>query len=354
MSTKKTFHLHTCLLGILLLMLATETASAASIAFGGLTVSSGAAISQPYQANAGTRLNPDTLTLHVDSTASEIVFALTVSGSGFAGPYCELDWDDDAIGAPASEKRVAVVNGAFSSVETFRLAAARLNLGSSGSRSVLYELDADNEPDGPDSGDAERYLLVTYIGGGSGVQPATATISFGGLAIASGATISQPYQVNAGTRLEPDTLTLRADSTASEIAFALTVSGSGFAGPYCELDWDDDAIGAPTAEKRVAVVNGAFSSVETFRLASVRLNLGTSGSRSILYELDADNEPDGLDSGDAERFLLITYVADGSSPSPGGPTDTGSSGGGGCSGAPLTASALVMPILALFARRSGR
>lgn len=186
------------------------------------------------------------------------------------------------------------------------------------------------------------------------------TLSFQNFTAGNGLAISIPYKHNSGTERDPDTVTLTVDLSASVFEFQLTAVGAGFTnGRWCELDWDDDGLGAPR-EQNVPLSNGGFDVVQKFSIPAARLNLANGTTRTILYELDVDEEP--YDSrGDSERHLRVTFVGSGSgskpsdpsapsNPSPSGGNDGG--GGGGCNTAFGKIAALLLPMLFLR-RKSG-
>jgi hypothetical protein len=216
---------------------------------------------------------------------------------------------------------------------------------------------------------------------------AAGEVSFRNFTAKRGVAISVPYQANRGTKYDPDTITLAVDPSAPVLEFELTVEGSGFtitSGYWCELDWDDDAPGAPRREQSVLLAGGGFQPTQNVTLYPAWLNLAAGGTRLIRYELDVDEEP--FESGwDVERHLQVTFVSSGSNPDPSDPTppaypdpsdptppapippnppvppahgDNEQSGsGGGCNAAPggLTAAALIFFLLSSKkARRSGR
>ena len=324
-----------------------DAAFAGTVVFRNFSPVSGAAVEAPFKAGAGTRADPDTATLKIADGASVVSFSLTVAGSGFTvGNFCELDWDDDAPGAPR-ESASALNNGTFSSEQFFSVPVARLGLSAgTGSRTVLYELDVDEEPYGP--GDVKRYLQVTFVSssGGSGNPgvPGGRTVSFAGFAADGGVTVETAFRTGAGTRRDPDTVTLRVADGAATASFRLTVAGGGFTGgSLCELDWDDDAPGAP-AESVVVLNGGAFSSEQLFSVPVARLWPGGSmGTRTVFYSLEVDEEPYG-ERGDVERCLQVTFLKGDS----GGVVDPGGSdsgGGGGCSAVGWGCALLLLPTL---------
>ena len=316
-------------------LFAPEGAAAGTVSFADFTAGSGLAVEEAFRANAGSRLNPDTVTLRVADGATVVSFSLTVNGSGFSsGSFCELDWDDDAPGVPA-ESAAVLRSGSFSVEQVFNVPVSRLWAGgTSGTRTVLYELDVDEEPY-DSSPDVERYLKVVFVS--SSIEnpgtPVDRTVSFNGFAAGSGLTVEETFRSNTGSRLDPDTVTLRVADGATTVSFRLTVNGGGFSsGSFCELDWDDDAPGIP-AETITALSNGAFSAEQIFNVPVSRLwSGGASGTRTVLYELDVDEEPYD-NSPDVERYLRVVFLKGSSTnPNPGNPgSDSGGGGGGGCS-----------------------
>lgn len=201
------------------------------------------------------------------------------------------------------------------------------------------------------------FIATTMLSAGAAFA---ATLTFEAFSVASGAEISEQYKANAGTRRDPDTVALSIDKQAAEISFTLTAVGSGFTGTHCELDWDDDGIGSPSRDKYIALANGAFSSVEEIAFAPSRLRLDSSGTQAVLYELDTDNEPDGHDMFDAERYLLVTYrwdttgqqTSDPNNPNaPNNPGSPSSGGGGGCNAGTGVLSAISLLAAALLKKR---
>lgn len=183
------------------------------------------------------------------------------------------------------------------------------------------------------------------------VSPASAgTVSFRDFTLNGGALVGEAFQAGAGTFADPDTVTLIVDSAASSVTFQLTVVGSNFtAGTYCELEWDDDAPGVPR-DNVAALRGGSFSAVQSFSVPVNRLGLQTGVSRTVLYELDVDEEPYD-DRWDTERYLRVVFSTlsqptpnPNPNPDPGSSTDSG--GGGGCGA--FAALPLLLPALFLL------
>jgi protein tyrosine phosphatase (PTP) superfamily phosphohydrolase (DUF442 family) len=141
----------------------------------------------------------------------------------------------------------------------------------------------------------------------------SATMFFRNFKAVNGVAVSVPYKVNAGTRHDPDTVTLTVDLTAPVLEFQLTVVGAEFpGGDWGELEWENEGFGAPR-EDNVPLIGGGFSAVQNFNLNPARLNLTDGGTRSVLYELEADEEP-YLSLLDTKRYLQVIFLESGPNP----------------------------------------
>lgn len=165
-------------------------------------------------------------------------------------------------------------------------------------------------------------LFFILFAAGQGTAYA-GTVAFSQFTALSGLTVTQPFNVQSGTQNDPDTVTVRVTKGVSTVSFRLTVEGKGFSNAgYCELDWDDDAPGVPY-DSTVTPQGGSFTTQQVFTVPVSRLGTG-SAPKTVVYELDADEEPYDV-QGDVKRYLRVVFTFDDST----GPIDPDSKEGSG-------------------------
>ena len=141
------------------------------------------------------------------------------------------------------------------------------------------------------------------------VSPASAAeVSFGSFeVVGNSVSVETPFESNAGTLGDPDTVTIRIGAKADTFNFRLNVVGTGFlTNGSCDLDWED-GFGAPEDET-ISYRAQRFEATQDFSVSKTALGVPNGGTQTVRYKLEVSQV--GNVANEVERHIAVTFVAD--------------------------------------------